>query len=71
LAYHRAAPKFTITHRIDVLSLEDAPLSAPINIHWNDHFTPFIRVDNERDLVVGMVLVMRILGWAKLNFQSM
>lgn len=35
----------------------DAPLSAPITIHWNDHQIPVIEAADEGDLAVGVGLV--------------
>jgi penicillin amidase len=53
---HVTTPRrhFTIAQRIDALPLAKAPLSMPINIHWNEHLVPYIQAENERDLAVGL-----------------
>ncbi|RJF88289.1 hypothetical protein D3874_15780 [Oleomonas cavernae] len=35
----------------------DAPLAAPLTIHWDEHQIPFIEAQSDRDLAVGLGLV--------------
>jgi len=53
---HRPRPQ-TITQRLAALPRLDLPVSAPVEIRWNDRLVPFIEADSDRDLAVALGLI--------------
>ncbi len=67
---HLTTPRQTLSveQRIQSLPLNNAPIAAPIHIHWNDQLVPYIDAASEADLAVGLGIVHAHLRLAQIEF---
>jgi penicillin amidase len=47
----------TLEERLANLPLDDAPVSAPVDIRWDEHAIPFVTAESLPDLAVGLGVV--------------
>ncbi|MBO6785094.1 MAG: penicillin acylase family protein, partial [Alphaproteobacteria bacterium] len=47
----------TTESRLAMMPVAGAPVSAPVNIHWNDFQVPFIEAETDEDLAVALGMV--------------
>lgn len=53
--------------RIDMLPKAKAPVSYPVNIHWNDYSVPFIEAASDQDAAFGLGVAHAHLRWGQLE----
>jgi penicillin amidase len=53
--------------RLKAIPARDAPVRAPLTIHWSEHQIPFLDAAHDEDAAVGLGLVHTHLRWAQME----
>jgi len=63
----RPPPPVTLAERLAAIPAGDAPVGAPVTLHWNDQQVPFIEAASDRDAAVGLGVAHAHLRWAQME----